>query len=52
MKVLSDQFKQEIVEENKKKIEKVHEIKDCIIEAKNKILQDNIRSGMQLRINS
>jgi hypothetical protein len=45
MRVLADQIKQEVVEENKKKIEKVHEIQEGIQEAKNKLLQDNIRIG-------
>lgn len=45
MRQLADQNKQEVVEENKKKIEKVHEIQEGIHEAKNKLLQDNIRLG-------
>ena len=45
MRQLADQNKQEAVEENKKKIEKVHEIQESIHEAKNKLLQDNIRLG-------
>ena len=49
MKAVADQIKQEEIEENKKKIEKVQEIKEGIQEAKQKILEEKTRTGASRR---
>jgi hypothetical protein len=49
-KELSSQFKQEIEVENKKKIEKVHEIKSGISEAKSKIYNENAKAAAEMSL--
>jgi hypothetical protein len=49
-KELSNQFKQEIEIENKKKIEKVHEIKSGINEAKLKIFDENVKLAAEMSL--
>ena len=48
MKAVAEQIKQEVIEENKKKIEKVQEIKDGIQEAKQKVFEEKARTGENL----
>jgi hypothetical protein len=50
MKVVSEKLKKDIEAENKKKIEKVQEIKEGIQEARAKIIEDNIKNAAEMMI--